>query len=71
MNQRAKPFGRLSFHPSMIQRTRKHGGPQFKEEAGDALATQVGYLNRDIKKIYRLSYAVSGQKYIQDKHLSK
>ncbi|KAA6355064.1 MAG: hypothetical protein EZS28_049409, partial [Streblomastix strix] len=48
---RAKSFGRLPFHPSMIQRTRKHAGPQFREEAGDVLATLVGYLNRDIKKI--------------------
>ncbi|KAA6382322.1 MAG: hypothetical protein EZS28_022152 [Streblomastix strix] len=45
----------------MIQRTRKHGGPQFREEAGDVLATLVGYLNRDIKKINRLSSAVSAQ----------
>ncbi|KAA6404179.1 MAG: hypothetical protein EZS28_000288 [Streblomastix strix] len=51
MKSRAKPFGRLPFHPSMIQRTRKHGGPQFREEARDVLATLVGYLNRDIKKI--------------------
>ncbi|KAA6384139.1 MAG: hypothetical protein EZS28_020335 [Streblomastix strix] len=71
MISRAKPFGRLPFHPSMIQRTRKHAGPQFREEAGDVLATLVGYLNRDIKKINRLSSAVSAQKYINDKHLSK
>ncbi|KAA6394182.1 MAG: hypothetical protein EZS28_010288 [Streblomastix strix] len=51
MKSRAKPFGRLPFHLSMIQRTRKHGGPQFREEAGDVLATLVGYLNGDIKKI--------------------
>ncbi|KAA6309532.1 MAG: hypothetical protein EZS28_056494, partial [Streblomastix strix] len=51
MRSRAKRFGRLPFHPSMIQRTRKHAGPQFREEAGDVLATLVGYLNRDIKKI--------------------
>ncbi|KAA6390860.1 MAG: hypothetical protein EZS28_013612 [Streblomastix strix] len=51
MKSRAKPFGRLPFHPSMIQGTRKHAGPQFREEAGDVLATLVGYLNRDIKKI--------------------
>ncbi|KAA6389957.1 MAG: hypothetical protein EZS28_014515 [Streblomastix strix] len=49
---RAKPFGRLPFHPSMIQRTRKHVVPQLREEAGDILATLVCYLNRDIKKIY-------------------
>ncbi|KAA6371755.1 MAG: hypothetical protein EZS28_032718 [Streblomastix strix] len=55
----------------MIQRTRKHAGPQFREEAGDVLATLVGYLNRDIKKINRLSFAVSAQKYINDKHLGK
>ncbi|KAA6390905.1 MAG: hypothetical protein EZS28_013568 [Streblomastix strix] len=41
------------------------------EEAGDVLATLVGYLNRDIKKINRLSSAVSAQQYIQDKHLGK
>ncbi|KAA6379815.1 MAG: hypothetical protein EZS28_024657, partial [Streblomastix strix] len=68
---RAKPFGRLPFHPSMIQRSRKHAGPQFREEAGDVHATLVGYLNRDIKKINRLSSAVSAQKYIQDKHFDK
>ncbi|KAA6389788.1 MAG: hypothetical protein EZS28_014687 [Streblomastix strix] len=34
LKSRAKPFGRLPFHPSMIQRTRKHGGPQFRYEAG-------------------------------------
>ncbi|KAA6400384.1 MAG: hypothetical protein EZS28_004087 [Streblomastix strix] len=71
MKSRAKPFGRLPFHPSMIQRTRKHAGPQFREEAGDVLATLVGYLNRDIKKINRLSSAVSTQKYVDDKHLNK
>ncbi|KAA6365055.1 MAG: hypothetical protein EZS28_039418, partial [Streblomastix strix] len=71
MRSRAKPFGRLLFHPSMIQRTRKHAGPQFREEAGDVLATLVGYLNRDIKKINRLSSAISAQKYINDKHLDK
>ncbi|KAA6353689.1 MAG: hypothetical protein EZS28_050784, partial [Streblomastix strix] len=49
----------------------KHGGPQFRQEAGDVLATLVGYLNRDIKKINRLSSAVSAQKYIDDKHLGK
>ncbi|KAA6385337.1 MAG: hypothetical protein EZS28_019138 [Streblomastix strix] len=51
MKSRAKPFGRQPFHPCMIQRTRKYAGPQFREEAGDVLATLVGYLNRDIKKI--------------------
>ncbi|KAA6400056.1 MAG: hypothetical protein EZS28_004417 [Streblomastix strix] len=71
MKSRAKPFGRLPFYPSMIQRTRKHAGPQFRQEAGDVLATLVGYLNRDIKKINRLSSAVSAQKYINDKHLDK
>ncbi|KAA6353795.1 MAG: hypothetical protein EZS28_050677, partial [Streblomastix strix] len=55
----------------MIQRTRKHADPQFKEEAGDVLVTNVGYLNRDIKKINMLSSAVSAQKYIDDKHLGK
>ncbi|KAA6373990.1 MAG: hypothetical protein EZS28_030483 [Streblomastix strix] len=71
MKSRAKPFGRLPFHPNMIQRKIKHAGPQFREEAGDVLATLVGYLNRDIKKINRLSSAVSAQKYIDDKHLGK
>ncbi|KAA6372002.1 MAG: hypothetical protein EZS28_032471 [Streblomastix strix] len=71
LKSRAKPFGRLPFHPSMIQRTRKHGGPQFRQEAGDILATFVGYLNRDIKKINRLSSVVSAQKYINDKHLGE
>ncbi|KAA6395559.1 MAG: hypothetical protein EZS28_008911 [Streblomastix strix] len=71
MKSRAKPFGRLPFLPSMIQRTRKHGDPQFREEAGDVLATLVGYLNRDIKKINMFSSAVSAQKYIDDKHLGK
>ncbi|KAA6366455.1 MAG: hypothetical protein EZS28_038018 [Streblomastix strix] len=71
LKSRAKPFDRLPFHPSMIQRTRKHAGPQFREEAGDVLATLVGYLNRDIKKINRLSSAVSAQKYVNDKHLGK
>ncbi|KAA6375923.1 MAG: hypothetical protein EZS28_028549 [Streblomastix strix] len=71
MKSRAKPFGRLPFHPSMIQRTRKHAGPQFREETWDVLATLVGYLNRDIKKINRLSSAVNAQKNIQDKHLDK
>ncbi|KAA6403026.1 MAG: hypothetical protein EZS28_001442 [Streblomastix strix] len=71
MKSRAKPFGKLPFHPNMIQRTRKHAGPQFKEEEGDVLATFVGYLNRDIKKINKLSSAVSAQKFIDDKHLGK
>ncbi|KAA6370530.1 MAG: hypothetical protein EZS28_033943 [Streblomastix strix] len=71
LKSRARPFGRLPFHPSMIQRTRKHAGPQFREEAGDVLATLVGYLKRDVKKINRLSSAVSAQKCIQDKHLDK
>ncbi|KAA6397873.1 MAG: hypothetical protein EZS28_006601 [Streblomastix strix] len=71
MKSRAKPFGMLPIHPSMIQRTRKHAGPQFREDAGDVLATLVGYLNRDVKKINRLSSAVSAQKYINDKHLGK
>ncbi|KAA6385727.1 MAG: hypothetical protein EZS28_018749, partial [Streblomastix strix] len=71
MKSRAKPFGMLSFHPSMIQRTRKHGSPQFREEAGDVVATLVVYQNRDIKKINKLSSAVSAQKYIYDKHLGK
>ncbi|KAA6362694.1 MAG: hypothetical protein EZS28_041779 [Streblomastix strix] len=71
LKSRAKQFDRLPFHPSMIQRTRKHGGPQLRQEAGDVLATLVGYLNRDIKKINRLSSAVSPQKYIEDKHLGK
>ncbi|KAA6371552.1 MAG: hypothetical protein EZS28_032919 [Streblomastix strix] len=41
MRSRAKPFGRLPFHPGMIQRTRKHAGPQFRQEAGEVLATLV------------------------------
>ncbi|KAA6387983.1 MAG: hypothetical protein EZS28_016491 [Streblomastix strix] len=41
MKSRAKPLDRLLFHPSMIQRARKHAGPQFREEAGDVLATLV------------------------------
>ncbi|KAA6393331.1 MAG: hypothetical protein EZS28_011142 [Streblomastix strix] len=71
MKSRAKSFDRLPFHPNMFQRTRKHVGPQFREEAGNVLATLVGYLNRDIKKIIRLSSGVSAQKQIQDKHLDK
>ncbi|KAA6396529.1 MAG: hypothetical protein EZS28_007943 [Streblomastix strix] len=71
MKSRAKPFCRLPFNPILIQGTRKHGGPQFREEAGDVLATLAGYLNRDIKKINRLSSAVSAQKHIDDKHLGK
>ncbi|KAA6370088.1 MAG: hypothetical protein EZS28_034385 [Streblomastix strix] len=71
MKARAKTFGRLRFHPSMIQRTRKHAGPQLTEEVRDFVATLVGYLNKDIKKINRLSSAISGQKYINDKHLGK
>ncbi|KAA6375738.1 MAG: hypothetical protein EZS28_028735, partial [Streblomastix strix] len=51
MKSRAKTFDRLPFHPSMIQRTRKHEGPQFRNEAGVDLALLAGYLNRDIKKI--------------------
>ncbi|KAA6386631.1 MAG: hypothetical protein EZS28_017841 [Streblomastix strix] len=69
MRERAKLFGRLPFHPSMIQKIRKHAGPQMIEEAGDVFATLVGYLNRDIKKINSLSSAVSAQKYINDKYL--
>ncbi|KAA6389267.1 MAG: hypothetical protein EZS28_015205 [Streblomastix strix] len=41
IKSRAKPFGRLPFHPSMIQRTRKHAGPQLREKAGDVLATLI------------------------------
>ncbi|KAA6404272.1 MAG: hypothetical protein EZS28_000205 [Streblomastix strix] len=59
---RAKPFGKLPFHPSTIQKTRKLGDPQFRKEAGDNLATLAGYLNMDIKKINRLSFAVMAQK---------
>ncbi|KAA6366949.1 MAG: hypothetical protein EZS28_037524 [Streblomastix strix] len=71
MKSRATPFDKLQFHPSMIQRTRKYGGPQFREETGDVLATLVGYYNRDIKKINKLSSAISVQTYIQDNHLNK
>ncbi|KAA6401327.1 MAG: hypothetical protein EZS28_003151 [Streblomastix strix] len=52
MKSRAKPFGRLPFHPSMIQRTRNNGGTQFREETGNVLAISNGYLKRDFKKIY-------------------
>ncbi|KAA6349470.1 MAG: hypothetical protein EZS28_051931 [Streblomastix strix] len=55
----------------MIQRTKMHAGPQFREKASDVLATFVGYLNRVIKKINWLSSAVSAQIYINDKHLGK
>ncbi|KAA6370882.1 MAG: hypothetical protein EZS28_033592 [Streblomastix strix] len=71
MKSRAEAFERLPFHLSMIQRTRKHGVPQFREEAGHVLATLVGYLNREIKKINRLSSTVSVQIYINDKRLGK
>ncbi|KAA6393053.1 MAG: hypothetical protein EZS28_011421 [Streblomastix strix] len=66
---KAKPFGWLPFHLSLIQRTKKHAGSQFREEAGDILAILVSYLNRDIKKINILSSAVSARKYIADKRL--
>ncbi|KAA6391546.1 MAG: hypothetical protein EZS28_012928 [Streblomastix strix] len=39
MKSRAKPFCRLPFHPSMIQRSRKRGNPQLREEVGYVLAT--------------------------------
>ncbi|KAA6398104.1 MAG: hypothetical protein EZS28_006366 [Streblomastix strix] len=55
----------------MIQRTRKHGGPQFREDVEDIFATLVGYLNSQSKKINRLSSTVSNQKFIDDKHLIK
>ncbi|KAA6373049.1 MAG: hypothetical protein EZS28_031424 [Streblomastix strix] len=71
MKSRAKLFIRLLFHPSMIQRTGKHAGLQFRQEAGDVLATPVGYLNKDTKKINRLSSTVSAQNYIDEKLLSK
>ncbi|KAA6387453.1 MAG: hypothetical protein EZS28_017019 [Streblomastix strix] len=71
MKSQAEPFDRLPFHPSMIQRTKMHAGPQFREKASDVLATLVGYLNRVIKKINWLSSAVSAQIYINDKHLGK
>ncbi|KAA6381591.1 MAG: hypothetical protein EZS28_022881, partial [Streblomastix strix] len=71
MKSRAKPFGRLPFHPSMIQRTRKHAGPQFREEAGDVLAPLVGYFNWNIMNDNRLTSAVSAQKHIKNKHLGK
>ncbi|KAA6394381.1 MAG: hypothetical protein EZS28_010088 [Streblomastix strix] len=69
MNAKAKAFGKLLFHPSLIQRTRKHEGPQFREEAGDILAILVSYLNRDIMKINRLFSNISAQKNIYEKHL--
>ncbi|KAA6395435.1 MAG: hypothetical protein EZS28_009037 [Streblomastix strix] len=71
MKSRAIPFGRLSFHLLLIQRTRNYKGPQYKKETGDVFATFVGYLNRDFKKIYKFSSAVSTQKYINDKYLGK
>ncbi|KAA6403022.1 MAG: hypothetical protein EZS28_001450 [Streblomastix strix] len=55
MKQRTKSFGKLPFHPSMSQRTRKHGCPQFREKVGDVLATLVGYQNREFKRIYSVS----------------
>ncbi|KAA6367819.1 MAG: hypothetical protein EZS28_036654, partial [Streblomastix strix] len=42
LKSRAKPFGRQPFHPSMIQRTGKHRGPLFRQEAGEVLATLEG-----------------------------
>ncbi|KAA6370793.1 MAG: hypothetical protein EZS28_033680 [Streblomastix strix] len=57
LKQRAKLFERMEAHN--LQRRR------------NVLATLVGYLNRDIKKINRLSSAVSAQKQIQDNHLDK
>ncbi|KAA6392961.1 MAG: hypothetical protein EZS28_011512 [Streblomastix strix] len=71
INARNYAFGRLPFHPTFIQRTRKYQSPQFKEKAWDVHATLVGYLNRDIKKINWFSSAISAQKYINDKHLGK
>ncbi|KAA6389893.1 MAG: hypothetical protein EZS28_014577 [Streblomastix strix] len=68
---KAKPFGLLPLHLSLIQRTRKHAGSQMREEAGDVLAILVSYLNRDIKKINILSSAVSARQYIADKYLEK
>ncbi|KAA6402155.1 MAG: hypothetical protein EZS28_002317 [Streblomastix strix] len=41
MRSRAKRFRRLPFHPSMIQRTRKHAGPQFRDEAGELHPTII------------------------------
>ncbi|KAA6394199.1 MAG: hypothetical protein EZS28_010273 [Streblomastix strix] len=55
MKPRAKAFRTLPFHPSMIQRTRKNGGPQFREEAVGVHATLIVNLNRDIKKINSVS----------------
>ncbi|KAA6364670.1 MAG: hypothetical protein EZS28_039803 [Streblomastix strix] len=54
-----------------MQRTRKQEGPQFREEAGDVLASLVCYLNRDIMKTNRLSYIASARQQISDKHLGK
>ncbi|KAA6404165.1 MAG: hypothetical protein EZS28_000302 [Streblomastix strix] len=71
MKSKTKPFGRLSFHPSMIQRTRKHRDLQFRKKAQDVFAILVSYFNGDIKKINRLSSAVSAQKYLNDKHFGK
>ncbi|KAA6367396.1 MAG: hypothetical protein EZS28_037078 [Streblomastix strix] len=59
MKSRAKPFDKLPFHPSMNQRTRKNGSPQFSDEVKDVFAALVSYLNRDIKKMNKLSSAVN------------
>ncbi|KAA6393769.1 MAG: hypothetical protein EZS28_010706 [Streblomastix strix] len=41
VKSRAKPFEILLFNPSLIQRTRMHGGLQFRVEEEDVLATLV------------------------------
>ncbi|KAA6398164.1 MAG: hypothetical protein EZS28_006308 [Streblomastix strix] len=50
-------------------KNKKACGPYMREEAEDVLATLVGNLNRDIKKIYKLSSAVSAQQSTKDKYL--
>ncbi|KAA6396636.1 MAG: hypothetical protein EZS28_007837 [Streblomastix strix] len=53
MKSRVKPFGRLPFHPSMIQRTRKHAGPQFREEAGEVLSILVAVGFGDTEHLHK------------------
>ncbi|KAA6397108.1 MAG: hypothetical protein EZS28_007364 [Streblomastix strix] len=66
MKSRTKAFGRLPFHPSLIQRIRKQAGPQFGEEAGNVLSTLNGYFNRKIKKISRLQSALCKVREMKD-----
>ncbi|KAA6394819.1 MAG: hypothetical protein EZS28_009652 [Streblomastix strix] len=66
---KSKTVWKAAISSMFDSKNKKACGTQIREEAGDVLVTLVGYLNRDIKKINRLSSAVSAQKYIQDKHL--